>query len=154
MHFANFTYAHSVCFYLPVVSKNVRKEVRIGLFLQLEGCIFAAKCIFPQLEGNSFSTNWHFPGAETYIFCVFRFLPHVEAHVFSKKWPLRSAEAHVFLKKWPLLQLSIVPLLLVFWLFLGVLGLLFEKNSSGTITQYFIKPPGIFPKWNTPGTKI
>ncbi len=164
MHFANFTYAHSVCSTLHSGIENDSNARKIVRFPYLEAGIFSNISILPHTEGYVFRAIWLFPGAEAYAFCVLLNLPHAEAPIFCKIWPLRGAEANVFLKIWPLRSaealifykiwsfphLLKVPLLLVFWQFLCIAGLLFEKNSSGIRYLYINHSPGIIPKWDNP----
>ncbi|WP_321371978.1 hypothetical protein [uncultured Draconibacterium sp.] len=168
MHFAIFTYAQSVCFYLPVVTKNCRIVVQKCMPLQLEGSIFSKKHLLPYAEGITFSSKWPlphaegntflpkcpFPHAEGIIFLPKCTLPHAEGIIFSPKWPLPHAEDNTFSKKCPHLHLLKVSIILMFWPFFGKVGAMVARNSSGTINQYFFNPPGYFPNGITPGTKI
>nr|WP_320154060.1 hypothetical protein [uncultured Draconibacterium sp.] len=168
MHFAIFTYAQSVCFYLPVVTKNCRIVVQKCMPPHLEGIIFSKKHILPHAEGNTFSRKCPLPHAEGITFSPKWPLPHAEGITFSPKWPLPHAEGITFTEKWPLLHaegntykpewlilfLLKALIILVFWPFLGRGGAVLKPNSSGTIIQYFINQPGCIPNGTTPGTKI
>ena len=164
MHFANYTYAHSVCFYLPEVDENDRIVLQKCMPLQLKGRIFSKNRISLHAKDTIFPGKWLSLHAKSSTFSTKWPSLHTKGSTFSTKWPplhtkgitflpkcpIGSAKNITFSTEWPSLHLLKALLTLGCSLFCAVYGFLFGKNSSGTINQYFIKPPGIIPKWNNP----